>query len=136
MIGNRFNGAIPPSRLGTRYGIVVDTAPGQRRPEMSPEFVRYSPDIESLDPDLDKLLDQIIAFWETKVRNSPVEEGSGRATRGAHAKSYGVVSAEVQILNNVPAPYAQGIYATPDRHDALIRFSSASNHLGADATLG
>src|SRR5262245_27792604 len=109
---------------------------GQRSPEMSLEFVRYSPDIESLDPDLDKLLDQIIAFWENKVRNSPVEEGSGRATRGAHAKSYGVVRAEVQILDNLPAPYAQGIYATPGRHDAVIRFSSASNHLGADATLG
>src|SRR5262245_46074366 len=103
---------------------------------MSPEFVRYSPEIETLDPDLDTLLDQIIEFWENKVRNSPVEEGSGRATRGAHGKSYGVVRAEVQILNNVPRPYAQGIYATPGRHDALIRFSSASNHLGADVTLG
>src|SRR5262245_50289747 len=109
---------------------------GQRSPEMSPEFVRYSADIEILDPNLDRLLDQIIEFWENKVRNSPVEEGSGRATRGAHAKSFGVVRAEVQILDNVPAPYAQGIYATPARHDALIRFSSASNHLGADATLG
>jgi hypothetical protein len=103
---------------------------------MSPEFVRYTPEIETLDPDLDKLLDQIIAFWENKVRNSPVEEGSGRATRGAHAKSFGVVRAEVHFLNDVPAPYAQGIYANPGRHDALIRFSSASNHLGADAALG
>ena len=34
------------------------------------------------------------------------------------------------------APYAQGIYAKPGRHDALIRFSSASNHLGPDAQLG
>src|SRR5262245_19842443 len=108
----------------------------QRRAEMPPEFVRYSPEIETLDPNLETLLEQIIAFWENKVRNSPVEEGSGRATRGAHAKSFGVVRAEVRILNNVPTPYAQGIYATPGRHDALIRFSSASNHLGADATLG
>src|SRR5262247_4685218 len=108
----------------------------QRRPEMPPEFVRYSPEIETLDPNLDKLLDQIIEFWENKVRNSPGEEGSGRATRGAHAKSFGVVRAEVQILNNVPAPYAQGIYARPGRHDALIRFSSASGHLGTDAQLG
>ena len=30
----------------------------------------------------------------------------------------------------------QGIYAKPGRHDALIRFSSASNHLGPDALLG
>src|SRR5262245_23014373 len=104
--------------------------------EMSSQFVRYSPEIETLDPDLDQLMERIIEFWENKVRNSPAEERGGRATRGAHAKSYGVVRAEVQILNNVPVSYAQGIYASPGRHDALIRFSSASNHLGADATLG
>ena len=70
------------------------------------------------------------------MRESPVAEGSGRAVRGAHAKTHGVVKAEVQILRSVPPAYAQGIYATPGRHGALIRFSSASNHLGADATLG
>ena len=99
-------------------------------------FVRYAPEIETIDPDLDRLLEQIIAFWEKKVRESPVVEGSGRAVRGAHAKTFGVVKAEVQILRNVPPAYAQGIYAKPGRHGALIRFSSASNHLGADATLG
>src|SRR5215831_16073324 len=99
-------------------------------------FVRYTPEIETIDPNLDQLLEQIIAFWEKIVRESPVVEGSGRAVRGAHAKTYGVVKAEVQILRNVPPAYAQGIYAKPDRHGALIRFSSASAHLGADATLG
>jgi hypothetical protein len=103
---------------------------------MAPEFVRYTRDIERLDPDLDPLLEQIVGFWEKKVRESSVVEGSGRAVRGAHAKTFGVVRAEVQILRNVPSAYAQGIYATPGRHSALIRFSSASNHLGADATLG
>lgn len=100
------------------------------------DFVRYTPQIETIDPDLDRLLEQIIAFWEKKVRESPVAEGSGRAVRGAHAKTYGVVKAEVQILRHVLPAYAQGIYGTPGRHDAVIRFSSASNHLGADATLG
>jgi hypothetical protein len=103
---------------------------------MALEFVRYSPEIETIDPDLDRLMAQIIGFWENKVRESPVAEGSGRAVRGAHAKTYGVVKAEVQILRNVPPAYAQGIYGKPGGHDALIRFSSASNHLGADATLG
>ena len=79
---------------------------------------------------------QIIDFWEKKVRESPTTEGTGRAVRGAHAKTIGVVRAEVEILGDVPAPYAQGIYAKPGRHDALIRFSSASNHLGPDAQLG
>jgi hypothetical protein len=79
---------------------------------------------------------QIIDYWETKVRESPTTEGSGRAVRGAHAKTLGVVRAEVEILGDAPSPYAQGIYAQPGRHDALIRFSMASNHLGPDAALG
>ena len=103
---------------------------------MPTQFVRYSPEVETLPPDLDKLLDEIIEFWEKKVRTSPTEEGTGRAVRGAHAKSFGVLRAEVQFLRNVPPAYAQGIYAVPGHHDAVIRFSSASNHLGADATLG
>src|SRR5215467_925474 len=103
---------------------------------MSPDFVRYRSEIETIDPNIEELTSQIIEFWENKVRESPKTEGTGRAVRGAHAKTLGVVKAEVEILRNVPAAYAQGIYARPGRHGALIRFSSASNHLGADATLG
>ena len=59
-------------------------------------------------------------------------EGTGRAVRGAHAKTFGVVKAEVEIASGLAVPYAQGIYATPGRHGALIRFSSSSNQLGPD----
>lgn len=103
---------------------------------MSPDFVRYSPEIETIDPHIDELLPQIIEFWEKKGRESPTTEGTGRAVRGAHAKAIGVVKAKVEILDDVPAAYAQGIYATPGPHGALIRFSSASNHLGPDALSG
>jgi hypothetical protein len=103
---------------------------------MAADFVRYSPEIETFDPKLGEYMTRIIDFWETKVRESPTKEGSGRAVRGAHAKTIGVVRAEVEILGDVPAPYAQGIYAQPGRHDALVRFSGASNHLGPDAQLG
>lgn len=103
---------------------------------MPSDFVRYSPEIETFDPKLSEYLTRIIDFWETKVRESPTTEGSGRAVRGAHAKTIGVVRAEVEFRDDAPAPYAQGIYAMPGRHDALIRFSSASNHLGPDAVLG
>jgi hypothetical protein len=103
---------------------------------MSPEFVHYAPDIETFDPNLDELMAKIIEFWERAVAESPTREGTGRAVRGAHAKTFGVVRAELDILEDVPAEYAQGIYAKPGRHDALIRFSMASNHLGPDAHLG
>jgi hypothetical protein len=103
---------------------------------MAPDFVNYSPELETIDPDIDELMPQIIEWWEKIVRESPKVEGTGRAVRGAHAKTYGVAKAEVEILHGLPAPYAQGIYAKPGRHDALIRFSSASNHLGPDGHLG
>jgi hypothetical protein len=103
---------------------------------MSPDFVPYSPEIETFDPKLSEYMTKIIDWWESKVRESPEREGSGRALRGAHAKTLGVVRAEVEFPGDAPAPYSQGIYSRPGRHDALIRFSSASNHLGADAQLG
>ena len=65
---------------------------------MSSEFVRYDPEIETIDPQIDELLAQIIDFWEKKGRESPRTEGTGRAVRGAHAKSFGLVKAEVEIL--------------------------------------
>src|ERR1044071_1107919 len=102
----------------------------------SSDFVRYTPEVETIDPHIDELLPKIIAFWEKSVRESPTREGTGHAVRGAHAKTLGLVKAEVEILGNVPVPYAQGIYAKPGRHGALIRFSSANNHLGPDAALG
>lgn len=103
---------------------------------MSSDFVRYSPEIEKIDPNIEELTAQIIQFWEKTVRESPTREGTGHAVRGAHAKPLGVVKAEVEILSDVPAPCAQGIYAKPGRHGALIRFSMANNHLGPDAQLG
>ena len=103
---------------------------------MRTDFVRYTPEIETIDPNLDELMAQIIEFWENRVNESPTTEGTGRAVRGAHAKTFGVARAEVEVLRDVPEPYAQGVYAKPGRHGALIRFSSASNHLGPDALLG
>ena len=103
---------------------------------MAPAFVRYSPEIESIDPNIEKVMVEIVDFWEKAVRESPEREGSGRAVRGAHAKTLGVMRAEVEISGDAPAPYAQGIYAKPGRHGAAIRLSSANNHLGPDAQLG
>ena len=103
---------------------------------MSTRFVKYTPDIETADPGFDQNLQTVIAKTERYIARSVTTEGTGRAVRDAHAKGYGLVRAEVEILDQLPAGYAQGIYATPGRHDALIRFSNGSPHAGADARLG
>jgi hypothetical protein len=78
----------------------------------------------------------VIEGTERYVADSVTTEGTGQAVRDAHAKGYGLVRGEVEILDGLPAQYAQGIYATPGRHDALARFSNGSPHAGADAGLG
>jgi len=55
----------------------------------------------------------VIAKTERYIAGSVTTEGTGRAVRDAHAKGYGLVRAEVEILARLPAEYAQGIYAKP-----------------------
>jgi hypothetical protein len=103
---------------------------------MSTPFIKYTPDVEFADPHFDETLQTVIEKTERYITGSVTTEGTGRAIRDAHAKGYGLVRAEVEILDQLPAEYAQGIYAKPGRHDALIRFSNGSPHAGADARLG
>ena len=103
---------------------------------MSTPFVKYTPDVETADPGFDENLQTVIAKTERYIAASVTAEGTGRAVRDAHAKGYGLVRGEVEILDQIPAEYAQGIYVTPGKHDALIRFSNGSPHAGADARLG
>ncbi|MFE4016303.1 catalase family protein [Streptomyces sp. NPDC059101] len=104
--------------------------------EMSPRFIPYTPDVEVEEPGFDANLQTIIARMEHYITGSVAAEGTGQAVRDAHAKGYGLVRGEVQILDGLPEEYAQGIYAVPGRHDAVLRFSNGSPHAGADARLG
>lgn len=103
---------------------------------MTPRFVKYTPDVEANDPQFDEKMRAVIETTERYVADSLTNEGIGQAVRDAHAKGYGLVRGEVEILDGLPVEYAQGIYATPGRHDALARFSNGSPHAGADAGLG
>lgn len=103
---------------------------------MPSRFIPYTPDVEAASPRFDEMLQTVIAKTERFIAESVDAEGAGLAVRDAHAKGYGIVRGEVEILDRLPAEYAQGIYATPGRHDALVRFSNGSPHAGADARLG
>jgi hypothetical protein len=103
---------------------------------MAQSFVRYGPEVERADPTFDESLRTVVESTTQYVAGSVAAEGAARAVRDAHATGYGLVRAEVEILAGLPREYAQGIYATPGRHEALIRFSNGSPHLGPDARLG
>jgi hypothetical protein len=92
--------------------------------------------VERDDPDFAPRLEHVLARTTGYVAGSTEHEGTGHAVRDAHAKGFGLVRAELEILAGLPKEYAQGVYATPGRHEALIRFSSGSPHVGADVQLG
>ncbi len=79
---------------------------------------------------------KIVNSVEQTVKASYEKEKQGRAVRFAHAKSYGIVRASVEIESGLAPEYAQGIYATPATYEAVIRFSNGLGHLGPDAMLG
>jgi hypothetical protein len=103
---------------------------------MTSGFVPYTPDVDVVEPRFDENIATVIDKTEDYIAKSATAEGPSGTVRDAHAKGYGVVRGEVDILSGIPAEYAQGIYAYPGTHGALIRFSNGSPHAGADARLG
>jgi hypothetical protein len=103
---------------------------------MTQTFVRYTPDVERPEPLFDEHLQAILATTLRYIEGSVKAEGIAQAVRDAHAKGYGLARAEVEILAGAPREVAQGVYARPGRHEALVRFSNGSPHTGADALLG
>jgi hypothetical protein len=51
-------------------------------------------------------------------------EDSGHAIRSVHAKSHGLLRAEVRVLDGLPPMLAQGVFAAPASYPAVIRVST------------
>jgi hypothetical protein len=92
--------------------------------------------VERADPRFDEAVRKVVEGTNRYVAGSVEAEAAGRAVRDAYATGYGLVQAELEILAGTQPEYAQGIYATPGLHEAMIRFSNGSPHLGPDACLG
>jgi hypothetical protein len=103
---------------------------------MTQKFVRYGPDVETIEPDFEQTLQQVLDDMKQHMRGSLKTEGIGLVVRNAHAKGYGLARGEFEILSGMPNEYAQGIYAKPGRHEAMVRFSNGTNHVGADRFIG
>jgi hypothetical protein len=108
----------------------------KERTTVSQSFVRYSPDVEHIEPDFEQTLQQVLDDMKQHMRGSLKTEGIGLVVRNAHAKGYGLARGEVEILGGLQSEYSQGIYARPGRHETLVRFSNGTNHVGGDRFLG
>ena len=64
------------------------------------------------------LIDTMRSITETTSKDY------GHAVRSVHAKAHGILSGELEIAAGLPPELAQGLFAAPGTHRALMRFST------------
>ena len=84
--------------------------------------IRYTPDLEDISDDERQTIDEMNETFDDILKT--VEKDEGHAYRSVHAKSHGLVEATVTIPEGLDPQLAQGIFARPGTHEAIMRIST------------
>lgn len=90
------------------------------------EPLPFEASFEIREPDEDAT-DRAIRASLASIRRTTFED-EGRELRSVHAKSHGLLRGELQVLA-LPQPYAQGLFAVPAVHPAVVRLSTSPGDL-------
>lgn len=93
--------------------------------------VRYRPDVEDLQPDEDETIAGLCSAFDVILERTAKDYG--HAVRSVHAKAHGVMIGELIVDTDLPPELAQGLFATPGRHKALLRMSTNAGDILPDA---
>ena len=100
------------------------------------KYVPYNPKYIELTEKDEQNIEKITSDIKKYIARSDEASGVAYHTRDAHAKGYCALKAEFEILDNLPKEYAQGLYAKPGVHEAVVRYSNGSSRVAADKKLG
>ena len=92
-------------------------------------YLRYSPAIETPEPDEQKTIDGIIQGMTQQTET--VEKREGHAVRASHAKSSACAVGKMRVLDDLPEELAQGLFAGGGTFPVAVRFAQ-----GPGETLG
>ncbi len=95
------------------------------------DYVYYADDLESVASDEAETIKAIIASM-THVSEITAERYN-HAVRSSHAKSHGLLKGELKVLDDLPAPLRQGLFATPATYPVVIRMAVGPGELLSDA---
>jgi hypothetical protein len=95
------------------------------------EPVRYTPGVETVEPDEAKISAGINAVLHTILETT--SQDYGHAVRAVHAKTHGLLEGELTIAGDLPADLAQGIAATAGTHKVFLRISTIAGDILPDA---
>jgi hypothetical protein len=93
-------------------------------------FVRYSDDVEEISPAEAETSEQIAETLLEIVRR--VGQRQRHMVRAVHAKSHGLLKAEVEVLPGLREELRQGLFAKPAAYGAIMRFSTDPGDILSD----
>ncbi|GAA0750847.1 catalase [Sphingomonas sp. ABOLD] len=96
-----------------------------------PQPVRFSPSVEQPQPDE---ADTVAGLKEQfqKILDTTSEDYQ-HAVRSVHAKGHGLARGTFTIADELPLELAQGMFATPGSHEAILRFSTNAGDILDDS---
>lgn len=97
----------------------------------SPSLEPFDPALTIADADEAEVLRELDETLAT-IREKTFED-SGHAIRSVHAKSHGLLRAELEVAPDLPPALAQGIFATPRRFPVIMRFSTIPGDILPDS---
>lgn len=96
-----------------------------------PVPIRYQPSMEKIGEHEAKTIRGILDTME-RIQTI-VDQDTGHARRGVHAKAHGLLVGDLEVLPNLPAMLAQGLFAAPQTYPAALRLSTIPGDLLDDA---
>ena len=99
--------------------------PGLEQGEMAKGgdmFVRYSDEVETIHEGEAEISEQIAATLLDIAKK--VGERQRHTVRAVHAKSHGLLKAEVTVLPDLREELRQGLFAKPASYGVIMRFST------------
>jgi hypothetical protein len=84
--------------------------------------VRYSPSVETPEQDEEETDRQLVEVL--RGISEITYKDSGHALRSVHAKSHGLLRAELEVIAGLPPTLAQGLFAEAARYPVVMRFST------------
>ena len=94
---------------------------------MPAPYVPYSDDVETIESDEGEIFDGIIGVVAEGGRIT--RERYGRSVRTSHAKAHGLLKGELRVLDGLPEPLRQGLFAAPQTYSVVVRLSHVPGEL-------
>ena len=94
-------------------------------------YLLYGEDVETIPADEERLIEEIIASLASVSRI--LADRYRHAVRPSHAKSHGLLKGTLRVLDGLPEPLAQGLFAAPRSFPLVARISTAPGELMGDS---